>query len=96
MKIQVLGVGCPSCHELFELTKRAAKDLNLKEEVEYLDDIKKIVAMGVMQVPVLAIDGKPVITGAVYDIEKVKDALSGKKVSNDEKNNSGCSCGGRC
>ena len=96
MKIQVLGVGCPSCHELFELTKKAAGELNLKEEVEYLDDIQKIVAMGVMQVPVLAIDGKPVITGAVYDIEKVKDALTGKKVSGGEDSKSGCSCGGRC
>ena len=95
MKIQVLGVGCPSCHNLFELTKRAVKELNLSEEVEYVDDMKEIVAMGVMQVPVLAIDGKPVLTGAVSDIEKVKKALTTKNVSSgDEK--PVCSCGGKC
>lgn len=72
MKIEVLGSGCPSCHKLFELTKRAAKELNLREEVEYVTDIQKIIAMGVMQMPVLAIDGKPVMTGATEDVEKIK------------------------
>ena len=74
--IQVLGSGCPSCHKLFELTKQDVKELNLEAEVEYVDDIQKIISMGVMQVPVLAIDGKPVLTGFVPDIEKIKSLLS--------------------
>ena len=74
--IQVLCSGCPSCHKLFELTKQAVKELNLEAEVEYVDDIQKIISMGVMQVPVLAIDGKPVLTGFVPDIEKIKSLLS--------------------
>jgi len=76
MKIEVLGSGCPSCHKLFELTKRAAQELGLKEEVEYVTDIRKIIAMGVMQMPVLAIDGKPVMTGATEDIEKIKGLIA--------------------
>ncbi|PIR90165.1 thioredoxin family protein [bacterium (Candidatus Gribaldobacteria) CG10_big_fil_rev_8_21_14_0_10_37_21] len=75
MKIQVLGSGCPTCKKLFEITKQAVKELGLKIEVEYITDIQKIVEMGVMQSPVLAIDGKPAITGFLPDIEKIKETI---------------------
>lgn len=75
MKIQVLGSGCPTCKKLFEITQEAVKELDLKEKVEYITDISKIVEMGVMSSPVLAIDGKPVMVGFVPDIEKIKKFL---------------------
>lgn len=97
MQIQVLGSGCPTCKKLFEITKQAVEELDLKIDVEYITDIQKIVEMGVMSSPVLAINGKPVMTGSVSDIEKIK------KIINDCGNNfdvtekkSGCSCGGNC
>ncbi|MCX6789352.1 MAG: thioredoxin family protein [Candidatus Gribaldobacteria bacterium] len=73
--IQVLGSGCPSCHKLFELTKQAVKELNLEIDVEYIDDIQKIISMGVMQAPVLAVNSKPVLAGSVPDIQKIKSLL---------------------
>lgn len=79
MKIQVLGSGCPNCKNLYELTKKAVEELNLKVEVEYVTDIQKIIEMGVMQSPVLAIDGKPVLVGSVPGIEKIKELISRKK-----------------
>jgi small redox-active disulfide protein 2 len=72
MKIQVLGSGCPTCKKLFELTKKAVEELKLKTEVEYVTDIQKIIEMGVMSSPVLAVNGKPILTGYVPDIEKIK------------------------
>ena len=75
MQIQVLGSGCPSCKKLFELTKKAIEELKLKTEVEYVTDIQKIVEMGVMSSPVLAVNGKPILTGSVSDIEKIKEAI---------------------
>ena len=75
MQIQVLGSGCPTCKKLFELTKQAIEELDLKTEVEYITDIQKIVEMGVMSSPVLAIDGKPAITGFLPDVEKIKDTI---------------------
>ena len=75
MQIQVLGSGCPSCKKLFELTKKAVEELKLKTEVEYITDIKKIVEMGVMSSPVLAINGKPVMTGLLPDVEKIKEII---------------------
>jgi small redox-active disulfide protein 2 len=75
MKIQVLGSGCPTCKKLYELTQQAVNELGIKTEVEYITDIQKIVEMGVMSIPVLAIDGKPVISGSLPDIAKIKEAI---------------------
>jgi len=75
MKIQVLGSGCPTCKKFFELTKKAVEELEIKADVEYITDIQKIIEMGVMQSPVLAVDEKPVISGFLPDIEKIKEVL---------------------
>jgi len=75
MKIQVLGSGCPTCKKLYELTQQAVKELNLNEEVEYITDVSKIVEMGVMSSPVLAVDGKPVMVGFLPDVDKIKSLL---------------------
>lgn len=75
MQIQVLGSGCPTCKKLFELTKQAVEELDLKIEVEYITDIQRIVEMGVISSPVLAINSKPAISGFLPDIEKIKEAI---------------------
>lgn len=79
MRIQVLGSGCPTCKKLYELTQQAVKELNLNEEVEYITDVSKIIEMGVMGSPVLAIDGKPVSVGQLPDIEEIKKIIQENK-----------------
>ena len=82
MKIQVLGSGCPTCKKLYEITKQAVQEADLKEEVEYLtgqEGIQKMMDLGVMSSPVLAIDGKPAITGSVDDVEKIKKLIQEAK-----------------
>lgn len=73
--IQVLGSGCPTCKKLFETVKKAAEELKIEIEVEYITDISKIVEMGVMSSPVLAVNGKPVLTGGGKSEEEIKNAL---------------------
>jgi small redox-active disulfide protein 2 len=92
MKIQVLGSGCPTCKKLFELTQQAVKELSIKDEVEYITDVQKIVEMGVMSSPVLAIDGKPVLVGVLPDLEKIKRVLV-KRGDDSEISSPGCNCG---
>jgi len=80
MKIQVLGSGCPTCKSLFELTKKAIEELSLNSKVEYItgaEGINKIVEMGIMSSPVLVINGKPVMTGFIPDIEHIKKLIKG-------------------
>ena len=80
MKIQVLGSGCPTCKKLHLLTQQAVVEIGIKDKVEYITDIAKIVEMGIMQSPVLAVDGKQVMIGFTPDIEKIKKLLQGGKV----------------
>ena len=76
MKIQVLGSGCAKCKKLFELTKQATIELNLKAEVEYITDVSKIIEMGLMSSPVLAVDGKPALVGFLPSLEKIKEVIA--------------------
>ena len=78
MKIQVLGSGCATCHKLFELTSQAVKELGLPEKAEYLTGdkaIQKIISMGVMQSPVITINGKAVVAGSVPTVNQIKEII---------------------
>ena len=73
--IQVLGSGCPTCKQLLEITKKVVQELKIDTEVEYITDVTKMIEMGVMTSPVLAINGKPVLTGGGKSEEDVKKVL---------------------
>lgn len=75
MTIQVLGSGCPTCKQLLETTKKIARELKIETEVEYITDVAKIVEMGVISSPVLAVDGKPVLTGGCHSEDEIKNVL---------------------
>jgi len=82
MKIQVLGSGCLTCKNLYELVKKAVEELGLNAQVEYLtgeEGIQKIIEMGVMQSPVLAINEKPVMVGFTQDLEEIKKLIKKEK-----------------
>lgn len=87
MKIQVLGSGCPTCRKLYELTQEAVNQLKVDEKVEYVTDVSKIVEMGVMSSPVLAVDGKPIMVGFVPHVGVIKDAI---KQTMDDKRGDCC------
>jgi len=74
--IQVLGSGCPTCKKLFELTKEVVDQLGLGVEVEYVNDIQKIIELGVMSSPVLTIDGRAVLVGQLPTAGRLKEILS--------------------
>ena len=79
MKIEVLGSGCATCKKLFEIVQKAVSELKIDVKVEYITDIRKIVAMGLMQSPVLTINDKPVLVGFTSDIEKIKQIIEENK-----------------
>jgi len=75
IKIKILGSGCANCKKLYELVLKAVQELNLKVEVEYITDMQKIVESGLMQMPAVLINEKPVLTGMVPDLKKIKDII---------------------
>lgn len=95
--IQVLGSGCPTCKKLFELTQKAVTELDLKANVDYVNDIQKIIELGVMSSPVLTINGKVALIGQLPSLEKIKKLLSTNDEQSETENEGGCcSCGGKC
>jgi len=74
MKIKVIGSGCPTCKNLFELTKQAVSELQIDSTVEYSTEVSEIIKMGLMQSPVLSVDGKPAMIGS-GSLQKIKESL---------------------
>lgn len=73
--IKVLGAGCKSCHEQYENAKQAVKDMGLSVEVEYITDMQKVMAYGVMRMPALVVNEKVVAMGKVLKAADVAALL---------------------
>lgn len=71
--VKVLGGGCRSCESLLENTRAAAQRVGYVGEVEYITDMEKIMAYGVMQIPLLVVDEKVVSCGKVLSARQVEE-----------------------
>ena len=72
--IKILGAGCKSCHEQYENAKAAVKAMGLSVEVEYITDMEKVMAYGVMSMPAIVVNEQVVSMGKVLkaaDVEKL-------------------------
>ena len=67
----MLGAGCKSCHEQFEYAKKAVEELGLSVEVEYITDMEKVMAYGVMSMPAIVVNEKVVSMGKVLKSAEV-------------------------
>ncbi len=78
MKIEVLGSGCPTCKKLYELVQKAAREIGIKDQIEYVTGdkgIQRLIELGAMSSPGIAVDGKLVFVGFTPDVEKIKKLL---------------------
>ena len=73
--IKVLGAGCKSCHEQYENAMAAVKARGLSVEVEYVTDMEKVMAYGVMSMPAIVVNEKVVSMGKVLKAADVENLL---------------------
>ena len=78
MKIQVLGSGCPTCRKLYQTVKEVTAKLDPDLTVEYSTDVTKIVQLGAMSSPVLAIDSEVITAGKLPTNEEIERAIKEK------------------
>lgn len=71
MTIEVLGSGCKKCSTLFELARDVAREIAPRAIVLYSTDVSRIVALGLMNSPVLTINGAPVLVGVLPERAKI-------------------------
>jgi small redox-active disulfide protein 2 len=76
MKIEILGMGCQKCANLYENTKQAVAELGLSAEIVKVEDIKEIMNYGVMTTPALTVDGIVKAAGKVLSKEDIKKILA--------------------
>ena len=75
MEIKVLGPGCPTCHQMEELAKKALKELGIDAKVDKITDIREIMKY-TMSTPALVINGKLKHSGKpLPSLEKVKELI---------------------
>jgi small redox-active disulfide protein 2 len=74
MIIKILGSGCKNCETLKANTEKTLKETGVVAEIIKVDDLKEVMAYGVMSTPALVIDEKVVSVGKVLkpkDIAKI-------------------------
>jgi small redox-active disulfide protein 2 len=76
MKIEILGMGCQKCANLYENTKQAVAELGLSAEIVKVENIKEIMKYGVMTTPALVVDGVVKAAGKVLAKEDIKKILA--------------------
>ena len=79
MKIQILGMGCPKCNLLENNAREAVTELGLAAEFEKVNTTEKIMEMGVMMTPALAVDGTVKSVGKVLTKDQIMAVLKGGK-----------------
>lgn len=73
--IRVLGSGCKACHALLVNTEEALASMGLSVPVEYVTDMQRIAAYGVMSMPALAVNDRVVSAGRVLKPAEVERLL---------------------
>ena len=63
LEIKILGVGCTSCQSMLNDVTRILARNDMDANVEYVQDIERILSYGVMSTPVLVVDGQILMTG---------------------------------
>ncbi|MDD6050651.1 MAG: thioredoxin family protein [Clostridiales bacterium] len=75
LSIKVLGAGCKTCHEQYENAQSAVQALGLNVEVEYITDLKQVMAYGVMSMPAIVVNEQVVSMGKLLKASEVEKLL---------------------
>jgi small redox-active disulfide protein 2 len=73
--IEVLGPGCVRCKETFRVVQHVVESAGLTCSVVKEESIQRMVELGVMATPAIAIDGSVVLSGRIPKAEEVRQLL---------------------
>jgi len=73
--IEILGPGCARCHETHRVVSHVVDEARLGCEVQKVESLERMVDLGVLRTPAVAIDGKVVLSGRIPKVEEVRRLL---------------------
>ncbi|HEX7419627.1 MAG TPA: thioredoxin family protein [Thermoanaerobaculia bacterium] len=74
-KIEVLGPGCIRCKETFRVVRQVVEQAGIHAEVIKDESIERMMALGLMATPGLAVDGKVILSGRIPKADEVRHLL---------------------
>jgi len=74
-KIEILGPGCARCRETHRVVREAVARAGLAVAVEKDESLDRMLELGVLRTPAVAIDGKVVLSGHVPKVEEIAKLL---------------------
>lgn len=75
MKIEVLGPGCPQCHDTLEKVRAVLDELKLEAELTKVTDVFEIIDKVISITPALIVDGEVKFQGRVPSIADIRNLL---------------------
>jgi small redox-active disulfide protein 2 len=72
MRIEILGPGCTRCKETYRVVRRVVEEAELQAEVIKDESVERMVALGLMATPGVAIDGRVVLAGHIPGVDEVR------------------------
>ena len=75
-KIEVLGPGCARCKETYRVLQHVVETEQLPFDVEKVDSMERMLELGLMATPGVAIDGKIVVSGRIPKAEEIRAILA--------------------
>ena len=76
LNIKVLGTGCANCKATLKLIEEAARAKGVAVQLDKVEEIKDIMAYGVMSTPGVVIGGKVVHAGGIPSRDKIDGWLA--------------------
>jgi small redox-active disulfide protein 2 len=73
--IEILGPGCARCHETHRVVRHVVEQAGIDCLVQKNESIDRMVELGVLRTPAVAIDGKVVLSGRIPKAEEVRRLL---------------------
>lgn len=74
-KIEVLGPGCTRCKETFRVVQHEVERAGVQAEVVKEESVERMIELGLMATPGIAVDGKVVLSGRIPKAAEVRQLL---------------------
>ena len=78
-KIEVLGPGCTRCKETLRVVQHVVEQDGLDFEIVKDESIERMVALGLLSTPGVAIDGKVVVSGRIPRAGEIRQLLGSNR-----------------
>ena len=75
-KIEILGPGCARCKETYRVVQHVVETGSLPFDVVKVESMERMVELGLMATPGVAIDGKVVVSGRIPKADEVRTILA--------------------